>query len=47
MVQIQIQFKVVSDKMTVTLLEPGVANMETIGYGEFQNSLTFSWIGFV
>ena len=33
---------VVSDKIRVSLLEPGVANTETIGYGEFQNSLTFS-----
>ena len=33
---------VVSDKMKVSLLEPGVANMETIGYGEFQNYFTSS-----
>ena len=33
---------VVSNKMRVSLLEPGVANMEIIGCGEFQNSLTFS-----
>ena len=36
---------VVCDKIQISLIEPGVANMETIGYGEFQNSLTLCIAG--
>ena len=31
--------------MSVSLLKPGVADVETIGYGEIQDSLTFSVVG--
>ena len=35
----------VCDQVCVSLLEPGVANAEIIGHGEFQDSLTFHVIG--
>ena len=35
----------VSAKMRVSLLEPGVVNIETIGFDQLQNSLTFSVTG--
>ena len=36
---------VVSDEVLVVLLETGVANADTIGYGKLQNSLAFHIMG--
>ena len=35
--------RAVCDQVCVSLLKPGVADVETIGYGKFQDSLTF-WL---
>ena len=40
-VSIWVTTRAVCDHVCVSLLEPGVANAESIGYGEFQDSLTF------